>query len=323
MNPLIAINMAVFAVVFSLFALEAGIALLNLVSYREYGGRITDYIARSWAISGTFVVFYVVNFEATFPLILAVAGTIYIVPVLIAGLFIIFRNAFIAYSDYAGDMVTKIEYTRIYAIATLAAIFILVSVLGSTVTGIGIDLGTLSINYPVMLLSPYNLLMFVCAAAVSVTAVLMFFGIEKPFGASKLLAIASLLITVLATFLLATLSYAPFVAQGLATNWYYLVPAIVMFLVSATMYLTGKKKGINIATFAFLVTTVLGFETLGYPKIFAGALSIKTFLTSASGSIASLIITAGTFAVLVIGVGLLVYAHSKYSKARKTRRYKA
>ena len=315
MNPLIAANTAIFAVVFSLFALETGVALLNLFAYKDYGEKADGYIKRSWAISGTFMIFYVVNFEATFPLLLTAAGTLYIVPVLLAGLLLIFRNAFIAYSEHAGDIVAKKTYTTVYAVATILAVFVLVSVLSSTVTGTGISLGTVSIGYVTMFLNPYNIIMFACAAAVSLLGTILFFNIGKPFGISKPVMLAALVLVISATFFYAALAYTPFVAQGLVAKWYYLVPALAMLTAAAYMYITGKRM-LNIATFVFLVAAVAGFETLGHPDIFGGALSIYSFMGSQSGAYANLLITSFTALVLLFGIGLLLYAHSK-SRAKQ------
>ncbi|MDE1768291.1 MAG: cytochrome d ubiquinol oxidase subunit II [Candidatus Micrarchaeota archaeon] len=319
MNLLVDINIVVFALVFSLFAVETGIALLNLLAYEKVWKRTTQYIAASWAISGTFLVFYIVNFEATYPLILTQAGTLYIVPVLLAGLFVIFRNAFIAYSEYAEDAVAKKTFVRVYAISTLIAVFLLISVLSSTVTGTGVNLSTMSLDYLEILFNPYNLLMFVCTAAVSILAVIMLLSIEKPLGFDKVTALSLLLVIIIATFLYATLTYAPFVAQGLGSRWLYLIPGVVMLLVAAGLYLNRKGRWNAICAFLWLVTTVSGFETLGHPKIFGGALSISSFLAPQSAASASLIITVCTAMLLAVGAGLLIYANRKSSK--KVARY--
>lgn len=314
MNPLVAINIVVFAIVFSLFALETGIALLNLIDYKSYGAKTAGYISKTWAISGTFIVFYVVNFEATFPLLLIAAGTLYIVPVLVAGLCIIFRNTFIAYSEYSTEVYSKKTYTRIYAISTLIAVFVLVSVLNSTVTGTGIDLTSLSVNYALMIFNPYNIIMFVCAAATSLAAAIVFLDLDKPFGMPKIPVFGILLAVALVTFLVANYAYASFVINGLLAKWYYLVPAIAMLILVLALYTRGNAERLNIATFLWLVAIVSGFEVLGHPALFGGALNIDSTLTSSSGTVASLFITSITIIVLIVGIGLLLYANSKSKK---------
>lgn len=316
MSLLVAINIVVFAIVFSLFALETGAALLNLIDYESYGEKTTEYIRKTWAISGTFVVFYVVNFEATFPLLLTAAGTLYIVPVLIAGLCIIFRNAFIAYSEYSGGY-SKRVYTSVYAIATLLAVLVLVSVLNSTVTGTSIDLNSLSVNYISLVFNPYNIIMFICAAFTSLAAAIVFLGIERPFGMHRVPVFILLLALILITFLVANYTYAPFVIHGLLAKWYYLVPAVVLLLLVLSLCITGRTKRLNIITFLWLVATVSGYETLGHPTLFGGALNIDSTLTSPGGTFASLLFTSITAIVLIIGIGLLLYANSKPKKSSK------
>ena len=55
-----------------------------LFAYEKYKEKLMRYITPIWEVTGTFAVFYVVNFEATFPTLLGVAGTIYAVPLLLA-----------------------------------------------------------------------------------------------------------------------------------------------------------------------------------------------------------------------------------------------
>ncbi len=315
MNPLVAVNIAAFAIVISLFAVETGVALLNLLDYDELGRKAAAYISKSWAFSGTFIIFYVVNLEVTYPSLLTPAGTIYISVLMAAGLLIIFRNTFIAYSEYVGDASAKRSLTMVYALATLLAVVVLLSALSSTVTGDGVSLSPPGLNYLAMFINPYNISMLVCALAVSLLAASMIFNINSLFGLGKPAICAILLVVVLVTFLYAT-SNVGFLVKGLGSRWYGLLPGIAALLAALFLYLSQSPRWLAKTAYAWLFVTVVGFELLGYPDIFGGAASLTSFLTSPSAMSSGLIITGVIVLVLIFGLGFLLYIGKKAAGRR-------
>ncbi|MDE1856294.1 MAG: hypothetical protein KGH49_03620, partial [Candidatus Micrarchaeota archaeon] len=87
MNPLYLVNYFIFSVFITLFLLEVGSAILALFSYGAYRDKLRRYLLPIWEVDGTFAAFYLVNFEVTYPTLLGIVGTIYILPLLLAAAF--------------------------------------------------------------------------------------------------------------------------------------------------------------------------------------------------------------------------------------------
>ena len=94
------INYGIFSAMLSLLLLETGASMLVLLDYRKYIETVLKYIVPIWEINGTFIAFYVVNLEATYPYMVKLIGTIYVAPVLAGLIIFMAHNAYLAYSEY-------------------------------------------------------------------------------------------------------------------------------------------------------------------------------------------------------------------------------
>ena len=178
MNPLYILDHFIFSVFMTLILIEGGFAVTALLAYGKYKERLMRYITPIWEVTGTFAVFYAVNFEATFPKLLGAAGTIYAVPLLVAAALIIIRNAFLIHAEYLGDIKREAKYLKVYAIATIAALVILMSVLSSAMTGAGISLASSSASLS-MYINPFNLIVVACSILMALSLAAGIFHIER------------------------------------------------------------------------------------------------------------------------------------------------
>lgn len=150
--------------------LEAGTAVL-LLAGKGYKERLKRYVMPMWEIGGTFLVFFIVNLEVTYPKLIGVAGYIYILPALAIAALLLFRNAFISYSGYISSEKDEGRYLKVYAAATLLITIITAATLASVLTGAGADIANNTLNITAMFLN-----------AAGITAILGLLIISVIFG---------------------------------------------------------------------------------------------------------------------------------------------
>ena len=189
MNFLYLLNYFILSIFLTLFGLEVGIALLFLLPFKKYYIILQKYLAPIWEVEGTFAVFYVVNLIATYPLAVPVIGALYVFPALIGGLFLIARNAFLAYSEYADWH--KDVHLKIYSLATIIIAFILTAIVGSAISGNGVNLKIFMPMFMTMFLNPFNLVLFASIALLGIAAASIIFSItELKYASAIFIAIA-------------------------------------------------------------------------------------------------------------------------------------
>ncbi|MEM3416108.1 MAG: cytochrome d ubiquinol oxidase subunit II [Candidatus Micrarchaeaceae archaeon] len=301
MYALIFLNYIVFALFLTAFIIEVGIALLLLISYNTKE-KLLKYLMPMWEIDGTFAIFYVVDLESTYPSILLTAGTMYILPVLLAALFFIFRNAFLAYGEYTGKESAQKAYIRIYGIATFVVAFIALSVLASSVSGIGVNLAAKSLNIIALLFNPFSLLIFFATVLLSLFAAMVIFGIRH-VGAETLAAAVAVILV-----LIALQSYAHYIiANVLADPVLIIIPAV---LIAIAILLHALKKGLaRYLTIVALFFSVLLFELAEYPYWFNKAVALQSILISGPSASYLLAFSIGGIAVLAVLIGILIYVN--------------
>lgn len=312
MNTLVTLNYLIFAVTISLFLIELGAAILALVDFTEYRKRIIPYISPIWEISGTFSVFYLVNTVATYPDLVPKIGLLYLAPILLAAIFIIVRDALLAYSELIGGGSSR-AYAKAYGGFTLATLFFVFSVLTSTVSGLGVNLNTSSPNFVYILTNPFNLLMFASIAFLVYAAAIVFFGLRKP----KAL-IASILLS-LSLLLLALHLYVPYLLRNLESNPLLALPTVLIFLGMAVMYLF-KSRNTKFLIPPFLFVGILSFELAEYPMLF-NSINITNYITpEPTGSYVMLFTIVGG-AFLALALSIFVYVHHSGKRKHKAPGY--
>ncbi len=309
MNILTIENYMVLAAVLSLYILELGAAIFLLFGYDKYRQRLAAYVAPIWEITGTFTVFYIVSFEAFYPALLTAVGTLYILPAILILILLILRDSFLAYSEYMKDKTTELLFSRVYGVCTVLALFLAVTVLNSSISGAGVSLSSLSVNYTYMVLNPFNILMFLSILALVVTCSTIFFGIRN------LKLILGSLVIFLVLLLISLYSYVNYIYVNLVTNIFDLVPALLILLLILWLYLR-QSKYTRFLVIPLLFTSILTFEFLEYPFILGGTVNLNNYLTNAASSYYLGIITIIGVTFLTIALSYFVYVQHAHRKAK-------
>ncbi len=173
MNVLYLVNYFIGGSFIALLSLEVGFALTLLFSYKKHRDIFPIGFKYLWGIVGTFLVFYLINFEATYPGILAGFAKIYDVPFIIIAVLMLFKNSFITYAYHVKDEKKEEIFLKIYAAATVILTFFAGSILTSMFTGRAINPITDSINLISVFTSPLNMALF---AAIILISLLSYYG---------------------------------------------------------------------------------------------------------------------------------------------------
>ncbi len=297
MDLLYLVNYFVFATFLTAFAVEVGMAVLSLVSYERNREVIRRSISLLWGPVGTLGVFYLVNFQTTYPKLLFSVASLYEVPLLLAALFMILRNAFVIYSEYAGDRNEK-RFTRIYGISTLAVAFLIVSTLTSGVGGFGVSLQGETINLGSFFLNLLNLFFF---AGIALSAVFIAGSrlklertMKRVFIALAVIAYLLFLLGIGARmpYLLANLYASPLAEIGL-------VFSLLLFAIAVFSLYGGNRLSFPSAVAWFFFSVML-FGALQYPYIFGQSVNLTNELTDASVRTPILLITAAVYLLLIL-----------------------
>lgn len=266
-------NYLIFALFLSLFAIEIGIAIASLIDYDEYKEKLKGYLMPMWEINGTFAVFYLVNLEATYPKLLPVIGTAFIVPALLAIMLVVGRNIFIVASEFESKLTSEENYSKIYSAFTIIATYLLVCILGSALTGIGLNIPSSSINLVQVLANPFSIVLFIGLALLSFAAVGVVFSLKK-----KALTVLALLFSV--ALLVASLWYYDgYVFQSALSQPIYLaiIALLLVYALAATFF---KQQILRLVVIPAVVLIVLIFGLLQYPNMAGGALNMPSVYTS-------------------------------------------
>ncbi len=273
------INYGIFSAMLSLLLVETGASVLVLLDYQKYIERVLKYIVPIWEINGTFVAFYLVNLEATYPYMVKLIGTIYIAPVLAGLIIFMAHNAYLAYSEYIEKEEPKKLYMKIYSISMVVVAFIAVSILTSAVSGIGINTATMSISLLTMFVNGFNILMFIGIVFITLSATLMFFNarlLGTDLAPVLLAAIGIVLVGV------ASLIYVPYITGNFSRLYVYIIPAVVLLLLAAMLNLGSHRRLTRIATVSFLLYAMMYFGVLQYPFFFGKTINADSILNSSA-----------------------------------------
>ncbi|MGI0100911.1 MAG: cytochrome d ubiquinol oxidase subunit II [Candidatus Micrarchaeaceae archaeon] len=299
MNVLYAVNYFVFSVFLAMFMAEIGFAVITLMYYKQYMDKIKRFINPIWEVTGTFAVFYVVNYEVTYPTILSIVGTAYAVPLLIAAIFIILRNIFIAFSEYIGSERHERNFRYIYSLSTLIAAILAVAVLTSGISGTGITIGNNSIGLS-FILNPFNILMFISLALFSLYIATSLLKPARLYG----LGIASLAIGFALGFV-ASYAYLPGFGASMGMNAPVVAAALVLIAVTVILQLR-KTRYSGIFGIISIIILINLFGLYRYPYVF-GRSNLTAYMASQALAVPALIITAVGGAIVALSLIALVY----------------
>lgn len=310
MNPLIIINYVLFAALFSLLIIELAGAIISILECDLYRKKVLEYLAPLWEITGTLSVFYLVNLAATYPGLLPAIDYLYLAPILFAAVFLIARDAYLAYSELSLEKKENKKHARAYGILTLLTMFLLITILSSSVSGGAVDPINLSVNFPYLLLNGFNILMFEAIITLASACAIVFFDLKYP----KIL--ATMAPFSLALLLMALVIHVPYIIAKAIGNPLYLAPVIILFVLMALVYLY-KNKYAKFFAVPFLFAGILTFELLEYPYLFGGAVNLSYFVTPQPTTSYVLLFTLVGGGFLALALSLFFYVH--HSKKRKRK----
>ncbi len=304
-NYLYLADYGIFAAFLALFAVEIGMGLFAVLDYDKYRDAAMRYILPIWGIDGTFLIFYIVNFEATFPNILEIVGRALIVPAMVAALFIVLRNAFIIHWEFSGERNAR-RFVRFYAASTIIAAFLGIAVFSSGVSGVGINTSNGAANLAAVLFDPYSISVFVAILLFIYFAASVLFSSERKGLPIASAALGMVLIGV------ASNTYANYLLEGLMHNIVYLIAILVVFGACAGLYLKGSRYA-KYLTIVWLYFAILFFGILQYPHIF-GSSDITSYIASGTEAAGVRLITGVGGLLLVLFI--IAFLYSKYKDAK-------
>lgn len=305
MNFLYVENYVILAAFLVFFLLEVGIAIISLFDFKIYTSKFKDYLLPLWEIDGTFAIFYVVNLEATYPGALQLVGTVYVVPMLVGGIFLVARNAFLAYSELAKVPKEEKGFLNTYALSTIVIGFIAIMALSSGITGAGVNIKSDTLNLLALFTQPFGFGLFITAALLALSAVALCFDIRRLRKAAF-----SFMLLAIAIALLDAYIFAPSLVDNVLHDIYAIPIAftlvVIIFLVSRHWPDLAKYFVVP-----FFIVLIAIFGMLQYPYLLGGAVTYPSLMTNtAEGAYVALFTTAGSI-VLVIFLGVLFYLFHK------------
>lgn len=307
MSFLYQVNYFIFSVFLTLFLLEVGFSLLSLFYYSDYKDKFRRIINPIWEVTGTFGVFYLVNFEVTYPKILPIIGNAYIIPLTVAAAFIIFRNMFLVFGDKLGDPVSEKRFTLVYAASTLIVAILVVSTLTSGISGIGISTAS-STSSIGMFLNVYNLAMLVSIILISLFLVNSVLNVDRLHKLSPVFLLCGLVVAIAASYL-----YLPGLQHSLQ-NWYYaIISAAILVAVSIILHYRRSVYSIPVGLISILIAINI-FGLLQYPYVF-GDVNINTYLVSSAIAAPEIAITIIGGGIVTLSLAALIYLN--YSRSSK------
>lgn len=297
MDILYVINYAIFSVFLTMFMIEIGFALVTLVNYNRYKSRINPLINPIWEVTGTFAIFYVLNFEVSYPTLVSVVGTAYAVPLLIAAIFIILRNVFLVLSGYIAEQRSERLFRLVYSISTLSAAVLVIAVLTSGVSGAGISPSTSSLN-STFIINPFTILMLIALLLLSLALANSLVKFDRFFK----FGIAIELIGFMFAYL-AIIVYLP----GFNVLSHVAAFSVSMVLFGASLilqYVESKHSGIFDIIFLILLINLFGLSV--YPYIF-GTTNITNYIATSALAGPEILITAIGGTIVALSLAVLIY----------------
>ncbi|BFI73502.1 hypothetical protein YN1_4890 [Nanoarchaeota archaeon] len=301
MNLYIIINYIILSVVFSLLSIEL-ISALTLFYNKNKFNDIKNIISPVWEMVGTFIIFFVVNTEVLYPDLLPIIAKLYTIPILLIALFIISRNAFLAYSEqmWKGNKIDSVLLARIYSISTLIISFLSLVVLISVLTGSGVNNNLTNFSFIQFFSNYYTLTLILGVILVLFGLSFVFYKLENNKKLSPIFTLLGLIILIFSFYKL-----------GLYINFVIYIISIIIFLISLIYYLYDFSRKYII--FLINLISFLSIVILNYGRIFNNQ-SLLNYLNNTPVLPASFIITLLGGTLLIIMLTLFIYMFSRPSQ---------
>ncbi|MDE1825600.1 MAG: cytochrome d ubiquinol oxidase subunit II [Candidatus Micrarchaeota archaeon] len=300
MNPLYIINYLIFSVFLVLLLLEAGVAIMMLLYYKEYKDRLRGYLMPIWEVDSTFAVFYLVNFEATYPKLLTFLGGMYIIPLFLAFLFFMLRNAFLVYSEYIGKEHKRDLYTKIYGGSTLVVAFLVIAVLSSGVSGFGVNVSEGTGQIVSMLINPFDISVFLCSILISFFLAASYFKIPEAKTDSLVALPLAFILMISALF-----AFVPAMFSSMLGLIYLPIISAALMLAAVAFQARNSPYAAHLGIL-WLFVSINFFGIVEYPNFF-GDVNITTYLTNAAAAVPTELVTVAGGILIAVSITYLVY----------------
>ena len=272
------------ATILLLIGIEIALALsffINNDLYKKY----ENLFLSMWEITGTSIVFFVVQYEALFPsLLIPIAYSFYSLIFIILFLFI-FRNIGIGF--FEGKSINK-EYSKrdilIYLFGTLIMAILLVSILSTAITGYGIKIVNGNIVWGPFIIFNYFTLLLLLSTILFVLGIIGYIFNVKKF---KIYGLIGYLLALLDIYL-----------------YENTIPYIFIFPLIILLILTFVNLKDIVQRILFIISHYLNamiLATLLFPYIF-GTININSLLSQSLPLLSAEFIVSIIITIVVIGI---------------------
>ncbi len=299
-------NYAVFSVFASLLITEVVGSVMLLVFWERTKSKVLEYIVPVWEVTGTFGAFWVVTSYFAYPALLIPAASIF-APLLIVFLILfVLRNSSIVFGEFItkrGWLDEKKLFTA-YAISTLLLGVVVLVLLSSLFSGAGVDLSTGSYSLSGWVLSAGSIPFVLGSLLIGLGLGPVFYSVDSLKRAVLPLTAVGVAASVGSFYLY----------LGASLGWWVAVPVLLTALTAVLYLIKGTDRVVtNKAVFvAVLATIIFSLQSLVYPSVLGGEVSVDSVTTA--GPMASAFVT-----ITMVGGALLAAMLALYMAVIRRR----
>ncbi len=279
------------------------------MDYEKNKENVLKHIVPIWEITGTMIVFFVVELELIYSTLVPIASYLFIPIVGIFALLLILRNVFIIYAEFIWKKVDSKPLYMFYSAATVIMVIGFLTAVAALLTGLGIHLNltTLSksyINYlPLLGTDVYWIFL--------IGALFIAFGMSQVFYRTVKNTSFMPLITIAVGLIMDAYAYMSIASLDKASAGAYIILPFILTLAIPLLYM--YKPTTHLASykpFWFIMITIAVFSLeLPVTKIAGGAFPINAFASVNSMQAANfyLSIIGGIIYILLMVMYAYVY----------------
>lgn len=298
-NWLFEINFAVFSVFLALFVTELMGAVLLLVSYDSARRAVLSHIVPIWEVTGTFAAFWVVTADFAYPSMLWPVATLFAPLIVIFLIFLVARNASISFAEYIikRRWLDEKKLYQAYALSTILLGVVAVLMLSAIVSGVGVDLVSMSFSVASWAASPASIPYLLGVLVIGVGLAPVFYDLGR-------LRRLTLPITTVGVGVEAAALY---VYSASFLSAYFLVP-VVLTILPAALYQYPRTAPLVTNKFVFvLVATIVIFAQsyLVYPTAFRGGIPVDA--VTATGPMVDAYYVLSAAGAVIVGLLMALY----------------
>ncbi len=320
MNGVFALFFSITAIFLALLMAETMGALLIIFAWKKSSKNVLPFVIPIWEVTGTFLAFWVVAADFSFPNVIVPAAYIYAVPLLLLLIAFVARNAFIVYGEYIkkGVFTDRTLYT-VFSVFEVIFVLIFVVFASSLVTGAGVELSKLQFATAKWFSVPGDWLFVISTLLVLVGLSFVFYGLENYRIYSIALTYLGVILTIVTVLIIHSSVPAVTFSPVLA------IPLIIGIIIPILFYFDSTKKIVEtkLVFLALIAIAVFPFYSLVYPKVFGSSVPVSAFITNTAMGTAFYYITLGGGILLLLMLAYLIYVANIAKKNAKNAEAKA